>query len=135
MTVTVDSAYLSQPTGLNGHVKGLRIVFDAGDVGTWKTIAQADSQQTGLRIEGISGHNSGVTHYGGNVSTYTYNVSNGTTRTVWAGGTSPGNTSCRLLVNGSPSQWFLQVKLNAAYGTGLHLFIGAGLKTIETGTM
>jgi len=126
---TMQSAYFNKSSGLRGSVRGVSINISGSESGTWYTVAIGNAQTTGLRIESISGHNSSIFNYSGNVSTYLYQVATDTIRTVYDGTTNGGAHSCRLVANptGANGLWYLQVKINSSLGTEIMIYIGAGI--------
>jgi hypothetical protein len=134
---SISGAQLAHETGWSGHLKGVQIDLGSNQSGVWRTVANGYAQTTGLRIETISGHNSGIYHNSGNVSTYTYQIAADTVRTVFNGTTGQGDISARLLINegGSGQVWKLQIKANSNYGTSVSLYIGAALNDMYDGTI
>lgn len=126
---TINPVLLGPRSGLRGHLQGTLVELGSNAQNTWQTIATGQGQSTGLRIEVISGHNSGIYYYSGQETTYTYNIANGTVRTLWTG-SGTGGCSCRLVVNGSPESWSLQLTPTSNYGTNAYVFIGAALFTM-----
>ena len=126
---TINPVLLGPRSSLRGHLQGMLIELGANASGTWQTIATGQGQSTGLRIEAISGHNSGIYYYSGQETTYTYAIANGTIRTLWTG-SGTGGCSCRMVVNGSPESWSLQLAATSNFGTNVYVFIGAALNTM-----
>lgn len=131
---TIQPAWFGPKEGIRAHVQGMEIDLGSNASGSWQTIATGGPQPSHLYIEAISGHNSSGYTYSGSASTYTYNVSNGSVRTLWTG-SGTGGCSCRMVVYGSPEQWVLQLAPTSNYGTNAYVTIAAALQDMNTGSI
>lgn len=135
MGISIYFPELSQRGGSRANAAGKQVVVGSNSTNIWYTIAEFGSGTTGLRIDAISGHNSGTYNYSNTHTTYTYNVAADTVRTFWTG-SGIGGSKCRMVVNptnrnGSTSSIILQVAATSQYTTSIMLYIAASSNIIQ----
>lgn len=129
MAISIYYPTFTNTGGARANICGKQVVVGSNSTNIWYTIAEFGSATTGLRIDALSGHNSGAFNYSNTLTTYTYQQAADTVRTFWTG-SGIGGSKCRMVVNptnrnGSTQQIILQVAATSQYTTSIMLYITA----------